>query len=241
MKVPFFTKRKEKQAEERNKKRLEIEKIFQQGLKLTGNIEDPTKKIIELQKMSNNISGYIAGTVNEINAKGTKTAKNTMLGGVGGVGSAGLTGTILVGSGPIGWGIVGATLLGYAGAAVVGIKRGEKVQDKLLQESMDHISNLITIQDAINTKIDETMATNVDTISNSPLREKLLSMKGVSEKFTAAADKHLEELKNAPAAEEKAAPVNDDKKAEPASRLSDPRLLEENIFTKNYKKPQLGG
>ena len=240
MKVPFFSKRKEKQAEERKEKRLKIEGMCRESLTLIERFEDPTEKIIELQKLSDNIQGVFDRTVRNISAKGAKTVKTTAYGGVGAVGAAGLTGTLLVAaSGPIGWGIAGATLLGYGGAAVLGVKRGKSVTENLLDESLVHLGNLQAVRDVINGKINETMAANVDAIANSPLREKLLSMPGLSAKFTAAAEKHLQEIQNVPAAEDKAASAAEEKKN--TTRISDPRLLGENVFTKQPKKPHFGG
>ena len=239
MKVPFFSKRKEKKAEERNQKRAEVEALFRQGVSLAEQINDPAQKVIGLQQVYDNIKGYLGGTLTEIKTKGKNTTRNTYWGSVGVIGSAGLTGTLLV-TGPIGWGILGATLVGYGGAAVVGIKRGEKVQGQLMDESLSHISNMTSLQYAVANKIDATIAANVDAISASPLRERLLSVPSLSKKFTAAAEKHLQEIQNAaPVAQDKAAPVAEEKPA--PSRVSDPRLLEENVFTKNHKKPGFGG
>lgn len=208
----MFNKRREKKAQELKEQRRRAEQQFSDALKQAEQIEDPAEKVVALQGLSDEINARIAGETRSINKQANSSENKTRFGSSLAVCASGVTAALIFTT-PLGAGIVlGAAGLGYLGSAVAGGARGEAVRDKLMLEATEFVTSLGSIMMAANDLRDATIESDVEAISASPLREKILATEGLAMKFANAAAKNIVKSREAAPEEAPALPPVAEKK-----------------------------
>jgi hypothetical protein len=209
---PFKKIKEAKQEEARagDNARYEVEQQFDAAIQKASELEDPAAKILALRIIENEIYAQIKREDTEIDKKAEKAQK------IPGKLSAPLwyggIGALLFVSGPPGWIAGGAAAAASAGSTYIGYRRKKSVTKKLELAAADHTANMEGQIDLVSTMINVTVKYNVEKISKSPLKDKVLALPGIANKFAEAAAPHVPKPE-APEAAKAAPPA-----ANPASK-----------------------
>lgn len=199
-----FKKHKEKKAakvRQADDARLQMEQKFDAAIEKAGQIEDPATKIMALNKAGNEILSQVIRETREISDKAENAQKipdklSWPL-------WYGSIGAFLFVAGPPGWIAGGAALAGSVGSNLIGRRRKKTTKQKLQKASDSHLKRL---HDQATRSYDMAVEVagdgkNVEAISQSPLKDKVLALPGIADKFAEAAKQYIVDAKAAVEAE----------------------------------------
>jgi len=184
----LFKKRKEakeKTVRELNDRHLGLEKRFSDRLEKAGQIADPAEKLVELKRISANISDQVENE-NKAASRQTDKKANTVL-------LAGLATAVIASTFVASIPVLGAVLAipvfiaGFATSGTMAIMLKSFLTKKQKAASVSHFRRLEDIRACASKMTDEVITNNVKAISQSPLYGQVLAFPDIADQFRTAA------------------------------------------------------
>ena len=191
-----MSKKSKKRAEDRNNIRTLREECFDGAIAASEKIADPAERILALHELQTRLSDENLSEISTIGHESRKATKKTYFVGIAPV--LGATALVSALTGGIGGLIVFPLLVANAMSTS---RRASTVLKKLIAEATPHLehtkSQLTHVDELMNAAVEN----NVEALSLSPLRDKVMNVPGIKEKFAEVAADQIAQNATAPAPE----------------------------------------